>query len=223
MSLKLSKRTKISQKSFILLEFTKELIKHSAKGDVFELENVLGKEAQKKEEKGFTEKSELNNNYFKSRMKRNMNKAFERKIEEKIHPIKRRIIRRNLLPKLIIPKQRLSPRFQYLKPTPGNLEIDLGKLNSLVKDPLVQEIESSGANNYVVVSGKMGRKKTEIKLTREEIEEIAKKFSEVSKIPLQEGFFKVAVGRLVFSAVISNIVSPKFTIKKIDYNIPAGY
>ena len=38
------------QKKFILLQFTKELIKHSAEGEVFELKSILEKESKEREE-----------------------------------------------------------------------------------------------------------------------------------------------------------------------------
>ena len=61
-------------------------------------------------------------------------------------------------------------------------------------------------------------KKKPIKKSKEEIEEIIKKFSETAKIPVHEGVFKVVVGKLIFSAVISNIIGSKFIIRKMVYN-----
>jgi hypothetical protein len=119
---------------------------------------------------------------------------------------------------LVIPHVQLPPRFQYLKPTPTRINIDLGKINPLVKDPLVGEIECQGANQKIIVSGTMGRRKTDISLTRDEIEETIGRFSEVSKIPVQEGVFKVVVGSFIFSAVVSNLITSRFIIKKMNYN-----
>jgi len=227
----MKQKTSDLQKKFILFEFTKELIRHSAEGEVSKLKNILEKETNEREnddrvervfEKEIPSKEEpIEKSYLKSIMGRSKDKnekiteKIDKEMPKKINPLRKRFIRRNVLPPLIIPKQQLPPRFQYLKPIPSNLEVDLDKLNPLIKDPLVQEIECFGANKNIVVSGTMGRKKTEIQLTREEIEEVIKNFSEKSRIPMQEGLFKVVVGRLMFSAVISNIVSSKFVIKKI--------
>jgi len=226
------------KKKFILYKFTRELIRHSAQGEVSKLKNILNRESKKEGLETFEREillrekpieMPIEENYLKGIMDKDVNnekgpttQKINEEVIEKINPIRKRFARRNILPPLIIPKQQLPQRFQYLKPIPSNLDIDLDKLNPLIKDSSVREIECFGANKNIVVSGAMGRKKTEIKLAREEIENIIKKFSEKSRIPMQEGFFKVVVGRLMFSAVISNIISSKFVIKKIDQNQVIG-
>ena len=130
-------------------------------------------------------------------------------------PTIRRIIQR---PKILrIPELRLPPTVQHIRPTPTRREIDLGKLNPLVKDPLVRTIECNGENEKIVVSGTMGRKNTSIVLGKEEIDGVIKKFSEEAKIPFEEGLFKAAVGRLILSAVVSDVTGSKFIIKKMGY------
>ncbi len=205
------------QKKFILLQFTKELIKHSAEGEVFELKNVLQKESKERERKLIEtekispeEKIKLNLKDFSS----SPYKLNEIRIKNKLKPP----IKKMDLSPMIIPKSKLPPRFQYLKPTPTNLEIDLEKLNALIKDPLIRDIECLGGNQNVIVSGMMGRKKTDIVLSRKEIEKIIEKFSEITKIPIHEGIFKVVIGKIIFSAVISNIIGSKFIIRKMVYN-----
>tara|TARA_Y100000310_G_scaffold332386_1_gene407860 strand:+ start:4867 stop:5592 length:726 start_codon:yes stop_codon:yes gene_type:complete len=227
------------QKKFILLQFTKELIKHSAEGEVFELKNILEKESKEREENIKNQKlgilttsPNLDQNEekeliegkritpeeeIKSELKDFSSSIYKLKTSDKFKSLKPRIKKMSLSP-IIIPKSKLPPRFQYLKPTPTNIEIDLEKLNPLIKDPLVRDIECLGANQNIIVSGMMGRKKTNINLSREEIEEIIKKFSETAKIPVHEGVFKVVVGKIIFSAVISDIIGSKFIIKKMIYN-----
>lgn len=228
------------QKKFILLQFTKELINHSTGGEVFELKNILEKESKEREENIKKRKLGILNNLSKIAQSKSIipnerttpedkiklelkdfdssiYKPLESEIMDRFKPLQPPIKKMSLSP-IIIPKSKLSPRLQYLKPTPTNLEIDLGKLNPLIKDPLVKDIETLGGNQNVIVSGMMGRKKTNIILSREEIEEIIKKFSETAKIPVHEGIFKVVVGKLIFSAVISNIIGSKFIIKKMIYN-----
>jgi len=220
------------QKKFILLQFTKELIHHSSEGEVSELKNILEEKSKKREEK-FREEKELTvdesktpekdsfEEYIKSKVQTSSSIAqawpIESKVRVKFRPSNQPIKRMSLSP-MMIPQSRLPPRFQYLKPTPTKLEIDLGKLNSLIKDPLVKNIECLGPNQKIIVSGMMGRRKTDIALSRDEIEQIIKKFSETAKIPVHEGVFKVVVGKLVFSAVISNIIGSKFIIRKMIYN-----
>ena len=52
-------------------------------------------------------------------------------------------------------------------------------------------------------------------LSKEEINEIIIKFSQASKIPTHEGVFRVAVGKFIFSAIISDVISSKFIIQKM--------
>jgi hypothetical protein len=65
------------------------------------------------------------------------------------------------------------------------------------------------------VQGAMGTKKTGIVLSKEEIDETVQRFSRETRIPIQEGIFKVVVGNLIFLAIISEIVGSKFIIKKM--------
>lgn len=126
-------------------------------------------------------------------------------------PIKKR------LSLLRIPEPRLPMRLQYLKPTPTKEEIDIGKLNPLVKDPAVKIIECHGHDEPIIVRGQMGTKPTSIVLKKDEIEEIIQKFSETAKIPIQEGVSRIAVGNLVLSSINSKIISSKFIINKMSY------
>ncbi|HKZ34129.1 MAG TPA: hypothetical protein VJ142_02755 [Candidatus Nanoarchaeia archaeon] len=119
-------------------------------------------------------------------------------------------------PILKIPEPELPETVRYLKPVPTSEEMDLANLNILVKDPLVKIIECNGPDENILVMGMMGRRSTPIKLSKEEIDEILEKFSGVSRIPLHEGLFKAAVGNLIISAVISEIVGIKFVIRKIS-------
>ena len=64
----------------------------------------------------------------------------------------------------------------------------------------------------------MGTKRTNIILSKEDISDVIKKFSETTKIPLQEGIFRVAIGKLILSAIISEVIGSKFIIKKMMYS-----
>lgn len=117
--------------------------------------------------------------------------------------------------RITIPEQKLPPHFQYLQPTPTNRDIDLGKLNPLAKDPMVRIIDCPGPDQNLIVVGNMGTKKTGIILGRDEINGIIEKFSKESKIPINEGVFKVVVGRFIFLAIISEIIGSRFTLRKM--------
>lgn len=117
-----------------------------------------------------------------------------------------------------IPEPRLPSQLQYLKPTPTQkADIDLEKLNPLIKDPAVQTIECHGPAENILVKGTMGAKPTAITLSKDEINQIIERFSEKTKIPLQEGIYKVVFGNLILSAITSKFISPKFIINKMPY------
>ena len=111
-----------------------------------------------------------------------------------------------------------AKRDQCGKPIPTNKEIDLGTLNTLVKDFAVKIIECDGPETNILVRGNMGTKTTKIILTKEEINNLIQKFSKTAKIPAYGGIFRVVVGRLILLAIISEVVGSKFIIKKFAYN-----
>ena len=209
---------------FFLLQFTKELIKHSRPIEIELKPHLLDKEEIKEKVKQ-TIKAE-------SKLKKQelslsiLNKGLEpphlilepKRKQQMITPMRKPLIPKKLLTQpLRIPEPRFPQRLQYLKPIPTNREIDLDKLDPLIKDPMVKLIECNGQNQNIIVSGTMGRKKTNIILSKQEIDDILKKFSEATKIPMQKGIFKVVVGRLILLAIISEIISSVFIIKKMMY------
>lgn len=118
---------------------------------------------------------------------------------------------------LTLPEIPIPTKIQMINPisTASSQALDLGKLSSFAKDPLVESIECHGSDEQIIINGKRGTQKTEMNLTREEIDTIIQKFSELSKTPIQEGVFKVAVGRYILLAIVSEVIEPKFIIKKI--------
>lgn len=99
-----------------------------------------------------------------------------------------------------------------VKPQEGML--DLGKLNILIGDPRVKEIDCYGPNKEMLVKIGNGTQKTRVTLTQEEINKVMKDFSERTRIPLLKGIFKAALGNLIITAFISDFVETKFTIQK---------
>lgn len=205
-------------KKTFLLEFTKRLILNSAPFEVIKLKTLV------EEESPLTEK-ENKKEAIKEIMKEKEIKILEKEEQKPKYfaPIKP-LVERKTYPfqnfqdqRLIIPETRLPQRLQYLKPIPTPKEIDLGKLNPLVKDPFVEMIECYGAEKHIIVRGRMGVKKTATTLDDKEINEIITKVSEESRIPAQTGIFKAVVGKISFMAIISEIIGSKFIIKKLMF------
>ncbi len=211
------KQTSKEFRKLFLLEFTKQLIDAYAPEDIAKLEKIL-----KKEHKEGTIIQQESKELVKSIIHE---KEKELKfLEEKKTPLKRNPdlkksldSLRRIKPVLRIPETRLPQTFQHLKPTPTNIEIDLGKLNAFVQDPLVKVIECNGPDENIIVHGSMGTKPTNIILKKEEIDEIIKRFAEAAKIPQDEGVFKAVFGKLILSAIISKTIGSKFVIRKMMY------
>lgn len=119
----------------------------------------------------------------------------------------------NQFPKTIEPK--IPSEFM---PQPTNLpnNFDLGKINFLMKDPRVTIIECQGPGKLVIVKIYGKSSVTRISLSQEEIQEIIEKFSKESKIPIISGLFKAAIGNLIITAVVSDLVGSRFIITKIS-------
>lgn len=187
----LQKTPKQFRKLF-LLEFTRQLIKASSP-EFFLKEQIKEKEIEEKQK-------------IKQILKHEKKPLFS---------LRKREIPRHAGPKILtIPAPRLPSRLQYLRPTPTNIQIDLGKLNPLIKDPAVQVIECYGPDEKIMVKIPL-LKPTNIILTKQEIDEVINKFSQTAKIPADHGFFRVAVGNLNFSAIVSETTGSRFIIKKM--------
>lgn len=117
---------------------------------------------------------------------------------------------------LSIPPSKLPPHLRYIKPVPAQEKIQLGKLDSLANDLSIRAIECNGPDIEIFTIGRNGRKKTEIILTKEEVEAIVNEFAKKSQIPPTEGVYRVAVGNLLLSAIISEVGEPRFIISKIN-------
>jgi len=197
-------RTSGEFRKFFLLKFTEELIKNSS-GEIYKLEGVLDEEAKEKQRK---RENPLTNKEFKDILSRKFDDFSTLRAIEKRPKFKP-------LPVLKIPEPRLPFGLQHLRPISTNRQIDLGRLNVLINDPKVEMIECNGANTNIIVSGRMGRKATEIILDVDEIKQVLRRFSEAARIPIHEGIFKIVFGRLILSAINSEIVDPKFIIRKM--------
>lgn len=195
-------------RTLFLLEFTKELIKNS-----IPQETTLSKPLNKIR-KPIIPKPNLQKKFIRPITN------FQKKPSIISNQPRTKQMPTNIPPPraLRIPNQPLPSTMQDVHPAPTSQQIDLGKLNPFVKDTSIKIIECYGDNEPIIVKGNMGSKTTTIVLTKTEINDIIDKFSKAAKIPTQEGLFKVVVGKLVFSAIISEVISSKFTIQKLLIN-----
>ncbi len=202
-------------KKFFLLTFTQELIKHSEKREIIRLQNIINFEEHRKKEKSLLPLPPIPEPPLK---KETQKLGVKKEIAPKKIPPRPRtqpLVRPIEKPMIVIPEPKLPEHLRYLRPVAAKeIEIDLGKLNPLIRDRAVRIIEANPGEK-VKVTGTMGTQPTGIILSKEEIDDIINKFSEKSKIPTTEGVYRVIVGNLSLSAVISNVVGSKFVIKKI--------
>jgi len=214
------------RKKFLFM-FTRELINNFGKKEIIKLQSIV--EEKRKIEIPLKETPrqiiQIKPSPIFKREILEPQKIIPKKIEtrEKIVAPTRPMIQRQIMPPisnkiLFIPEPTLPKHLEYLKPTATalteNIEIDLGKLNPLLKDPAVRIIEGS-PDERVRVMGTMGTRVTDIFLSKEEIESVINKFSEISKIPTIEGVYRVVVANLNLSAIISEVIGSRFVIKKI--------
>lgn len=232
-------------RTYFMLIFTKELIKHSTK-DFHKLEHTI----KKKGAEYIKEKDKKIKKLEEKRKIESRKKEREQYMQSLMHQFPRPDFEQELLgpapslfpkqpiqrtPQQIFPHlmQRppisqpmniihppLPPHLQYLRPIPTYVEIDLGKLQDLADDPNVKMIQCDGPDEPIVIRISQGMRSTNIILDRDEIDRILGAFSEKAKIPLHEGIFKIVVGRFSLSAIISSVVGSKFIINKMEIPPP---
>ncbi|NMB66695.1 hypothetical protein GYA25_01390 [Candidatus Woesearchaeota archaeon] len=210
-------------KKKILIYFTLMLIKNSKSKEIANLKKVIEKKEDTKEsEKDFEhvfgdmlnkieilKQIQLRNN-LKIAMNNqlNRNKYINNQLNNQIpkstqnpqsiskgrdYKLKKRF--------LDIPDISLPSHLNYLKPVPERINLNFYKLNPLINDPKVREIVAN-PNDNVIVKGSMGVMPSIIYLTKEDIMSVITLFSRYSKIPLNEGIYKVVLGDLILSAYI---------------------
>jgi hypothetical protein len=214
------------RKKFLII-FTSELIKNYSRKEITKLESIVGEKRKGEKIPVQIPRQQIAPQQIIFRKETPVFNLAKKEIPKKIEfipggtrqiaPLTRKRVQQ-VKPILIIPEPALPKHLEYLKPLSSSpsekVEIDLGKLNPLLKDSAVKIIEGS-PDERVKVMGTMGTRVTDIFLSKEEVEEVINKFSEVSKIPTIEGVYRVVVGNLILSAIISDVVNPRFVIKKI--------
>jgi len=178
-----------------LITFTKELIKHSGKMDIIKLENIIN----------LKEKIEMINSSQNQFQGVSQNRPLIKEIEEKSFEM---------------PLQRIPLHLEYLKPKNAIInDIDLYKITSLVQNPEVKMIIANPDEKVSIIEA-TGTRITDITLSKEDIDRIINSFSEKSKVPIEEGIYKINFGNLTLSAVISQIIGSRFVIKKNSLPYP---
>ena len=204
-------------KKIFLLAFIVELIKHSKNSDISNLQKIIELEESKIKEKipsAFPVEKSIPPKLKESILAREKKIIIPARTTFAI-PALKTVNPQIPHPSLIIPEPKLPSHLEYLRPIPDqSVEIDLSKINPLIKDSAVRVIEGN-PNERVIVNGSMGTRPTNIVLNKEDIDRIINKFSETAKIPVNEGIYKVVVGNLILSAVISEVVGSRFVIRKI--------
>ena len=93
------------------------------------------------------------------------------------------------------------------------LMIDLGRINPFIEDKAISTIECSGPGTNIKITKEGIATETGVSLSDEEINSILKKVSSQSGMPLGP-IFNVSFAGLTISAMVSEIVGSRFTIKK---------
>jgi len=227
-------------KEFFLLEFTKCLVENSINiNDVVKLDDE--KKAKKATTQGVKdipkktiksimsdlsrEKKKINresilvrknhvakiltNQVKKITKKIPMKKSFLKKMPSR--NISRRPITRN---RLLIDEPKFPKRLRYIRPVPTSQNVDLGKLNPLFSSLGIKQIDCNGAGTEIIVRTNHA-KKTNMILNESEINSVIHNFSLLARIPVEDGVFRAAVGKVEIVAMISKTVGSKFIIRKI--------
>lgn len=221
---KLEKTSVRFRKAFLLM-FTRELIKQSKLEEFFALQNLLKKREETKKPFEKLKKEKQKEEMVLSLMHRRSAPSWTLEQDQKI-PFKFKPLPQSKFPirkvhETQIPSYPLPQTVRGVRPVINNVSLDLGRLTPLVRDPNVSVIECNGPDEVIVVKGRMGTKPTSLSLSKEEVENVLGKISEASRIPLSEGVHKIAVGNLIVSAIISEVVGSKFIIRKMVSAPPA--
>ena len=219
-------------KIFFLMQFFKEVLRHSTSYDVSTLEKVLRQKVEDVIDIREFEK-EKNRKKLKELIDERKKLVIEKttpieitetkpvEVKKEYIEIPRRVFikKPQYIPQLSqrvkSPSARLPFELRNIMPVPGNEQVDLGILNPYLKDRSVSLIECNGPNILIRVRVGKDMRKTDIALSKEEIEGIINAFSRATRIPVNEGIFRVAVGRVLLTSQVSNETGSRFIISKI--------
>jgi hypothetical protein len=219
-----------------LLTFTKELIRNSKIEEFEQLQTVLKKKKPKDEFEVLEEEyEEMIPSLMHREPIRNTEPLRQPLFTSPPKPLplpKKRLPQQRPPPRqtkitkpkgsLIIPEHPLPSTVRNIRPMPNesHSELDLGRITPFINNPSITNIECNGPEEPIVLKGAGGTQNTNINLSKEEIDHIINEFSEASKIPIHEGVSKIVVGRLILSAIVSEVIGSKFIIRKIPIQKP---
>jgi len=193
-------------RGYFLLEFTRQLIKNNKNSNISLLDLILKEKFPEKQKISQIPKEVIQakiekRDYFPE--ERQGSEVLKRELRN-MPPARTNTISliKNKKRILKIPIHRTPSNLSYMKPT-TNEKINVGKLNILLQDANVKTIEVEGSNQNAVVTGTMGRKNTNITLTKQDIEEVLNEFATRSKIPISEGITKINLGNFSLTSIKS--------------------
>jgi hypothetical protein len=184
-------------KILFLLRLTKEMIRNCETEDLDRLGSVIKNKVRDKKQK--------TKSYFKEKYPEHIPSMMYR------HPQETRRYIEPPPPKF--QEYAIQERTQYTPPQ-RNIQLNLGRLNQLIQDPNVVSIECPGPEENITIKGPQGTRTINLALTKDEINQILQVFSQVSRIPLEDGVTRIIIGRLNLSAVVSDVLGSRFIIKK---------
>jgi len=106
--------------------------------------------------------------------------------------------------------QKQAMPVQQISAMPNDFTID--KLDFFIKDKSITMVECPGPGKVVLIRRGQITEPTSIILSKDEIDKIITAFSRAAKIPVIGGTFRVNVGNLTISAIISEITGTRFII-----------
>ncbi len=219
---------------FFLMQFSKEVLRNSTSYDLEALQKILKKKTQ---EKILGREREIKNNkkqieeLIKKRKQLNQEQIqitsgkVKTKVVESETLRKPQIISPIALPRNTNVNYRYQERipqvqipyspYQGVLPSPSNEKIDLGDLNIYLDDPSISSVECNGPETLLIIRRGRELRRSDIVLTNDQIQEILRAFSRAAKIPINEGVFRVAIGRVILTAQVSGELGTKFILSKM--------
>jgi len=221
-SFQLQKTNKHKDRTIFLRLFTKELIRLSYKKPKFPNLQTLQEnyETESKESIKLFSQQHFQENpvNYTPQMPPSMQKSSLELIKPKKIPLIKQFLRRKTQIPISNPIPHLpSQEIPVANPIPQGF--NLGKIQPLINDRNIDMIECNGENKPIIVKTNAQIKLTQIKLTKQEIQNTIELFSQATKIPLLGGVFKAALGNLILTAVISDFIGSQFIITKISPRI----
>ena len=198
-----------------LQSFVKEIIKNIPVKDENNPELEFYKEEKPLKEKYAVEMSKIEKPLKIINLKGNLSRAQTINLSNMPATPSRykiRQVQKYALPKM--PEIKSSAQQQFSKQLQQTFGPGFSKIQFLIKDPAITEIECRGADQNLLVRKGGTIQLTKVMLTEQEIMELLNYFSAKTRIPIISGTFKAAAENIIMTAVISEIIGPRFIIQK---------